>query len=123
MTTIFQPMSSCESRQPPAGRETTLRYLEIGGPIPAAAETGLAGPTLINVEALVEGEVLKTERRMRITAQLIETATDSHLWAETYERDLRDAVLLQGEVAESIAGAIRTKVTGRTRKAGWQLPR
>src|SRR5437764_14202260 len=65
----------------------------------------------LNVDALVEGEVLKSDRRVRITAQLIHTATDRHLWAETYERDLRDAVELQGEVAESIATAIRTKVT------------
>lgn len=65
----------------------------------------------LNVDALLEGEVLKTERRVRITAKLIEAATDRHLWAETYDRDLRDAVQLQGEVAESIASAIRTKVT------------
>jgi TolB-like protein/Tfp pilus assembly protein PilF len=69
----------------------------------------------LNIDAVVEGEVLKTERRVRITAQLIEAATDRHLWAETYDRDLRDAVELQGEVTQSIATAIRTKVTPEER--------
>ncbi|MFL6354792.1 MAG: hypothetical protein ACJ74Z_23480 [Bryobacteraceae bacterium] len=65
----------------------------------------------LNVEAVVEGEVLRSQNRVRVTAQLIETATDRHLWAETYQRDLRDVMELQGEVAESIATAIRATVT------------
>jgi TolB-like protein/Flp pilus assembly protein TadD len=80
----------------------------------------------LNVDALLEGEVLRSEHRIRINAQLIQAATDRHLWAETYERDLRDAVELQGEVAESIAYAIRTKVTpkehARLTRNGWVDP-
>jgi TolB-like protein/DNA-binding winged helix-turn-helix (wHTH) protein/Flp pilus assembly protein TadD len=85
-------------------RTSAMRYKRSRKPLVEIARE-------LNVDALVEGEVLKTDRRLRITAQLIEAATDRHLWAETYERDLRDAVQLQAEVAESIASAIRTKVT------------
>lgn len=48
---------------------------------------------------------------MRITAQLIRAATDQHLWAESYERDLSDVLALQGEIARGIAGEIRVKLT------------
>lgn len=85
-------------------RTSVMRYKRSRKPLPEIARA-------LRVDAVVEGEVLKTERRVRITAQLIEAATDRHIWAETYERDLRDAVELQGEVVESIATAIRTKVT------------
>jgi TolB-like protein/DNA-binding winged helix-turn-helix (wHTH) protein/Tfp pilus assembly protein PilF len=85
-------------------RTSAMRYKRTRKPLVEIARE-------LKVDALVEGEVLRTERRVRITAQLIEAATDRHLWAETYERDLRDAVQLQAEVAESIASAIRTKVT------------
>ena len=81
-----------------------MRYKHSPKPLPEIARA-------LRVDAVVEGEVLKTERRVRITAQLIEAATDRHLWAESYERDVRDAVELQGEVAESIVNAIRTEVT------------
>lgn len=63
------------------------------------------------MDAVVEGEVLNSENRVRITAQLIQTATDRHLWAETYERDLRHMVELQGEIAQSVVRAIRAKVS------------
>ncbi len=71
----------------------------------------------LNVDAIVEGEVLNSKQRVRVTAQLIQTATDRHLWAETYDRDLRDAVDLQAELAESISNAIKNRVTpaGRPR--------
>lgn len=65
----------------------------------------------LGVDAIVEGEVLQSQRRVRVTAQLIQAATDSHLWSETYERDLRKAVAWQGEVAEAIARAIRVNLT------------
>ena len=74
----------------------------------------------LNVDAVVDGEVLNSKQRVRVTAQLIQTATDGHLWAETYECDLRDAVELQSDVAESITKAIKARVTGaeRARLAG-----
>jgi TolB-like protein/lipoprotein NlpI len=65
----------------------------------------------LNVDAVVEGTVRRHGGRVRITAQLIDVATDRHLWAKNYERDLQDVLALQGEVAQAIAGEIQVKVT------------
>ena len=65
----------------------------------------------LNVDAIVEGSVLRAGTGVRITAQLIEGATDRHLWAESYERDLRDVLVLQGEVAHAIVREIELKIT------------
>jgi tetratricopeptide (TPR) repeat protein len=54
---------------------------------------------------------MRSGDRVRITAQLIEAATDRHLWAQSYERDLRDVLALQGEVARAIAGKIEVALT------------
>ena len=65
----------------------------------------------LNVEAVVEGSVTRSENRVRITAQLIEAQSDRHLWAKTYERDFQDILRLQDEVARDIAAEIRINVT------------
>src|SRR5437762_1352467 len=65
----------------------------------------------LEVNAIVEGTVLRAGRRVRITAQLIDAAKETHLWAESYERDLRDVLALQSEVAQAIAREIRIKLT------------
>ncbi len=65
----------------------------------------------LNVDAVLEGSVQKSGGRVRITAQLIEAPTDRHVWAKSYERDLRDALSLQSEVARAVAGEIRAAVT------------
>ncbi|MEE9216691.1 MAG: protein kinase [Anaerolineales bacterium] len=65
----------------------------------------------LRVDAVVEGSVLRAGDRVRITAQLIETATDRHLWADSYERDLSDVLGLQSEVARAIADEIKIKLT------------
>jgi serine/threonine-protein kinase len=65
----------------------------------------------LKVDAVVEGSVLRSGDRVRITAQLIDARTDRHLWAQSYERDLRDVLALQGEVAQAIANEIKIKVT------------
>ncbi len=52
----------------------------------------------LEVDAIVEGSVLRAGRRVRITAQLIDAAKEAHLWAESYERDLRNVLALQSEV-------------------------
>ena len=64
----------------------------------------------LNVEAVVEGTVLRAGGRVRITAQLIHAPTDRHLWAKSYERELRDVLALQAEVARAIAQAIQVEV-------------
>src|SRR2546427_1574601 len=65
----------------------------------------------LEVDAIVEGTVLRVGHRVRITAQLIDAAKETHLWAESYERDLRDVLALQAEVAQAIAREIRVKLT------------
>ena len=61
----------------------------------------------LNVDSVLEGSVLRAGDRVRITAQLIRASTDEHLWAETYDRDLKDVLPLQGEVARTIASQIK----------------
>ena len=63
------------------------------------------------MDGIVEGSVLRSGERVRITAQLIDASTDAHLWAESYERDLKDVLALQGEVARTIAGAVNVALT------------
>jgi tetratricopeptide (TPR) repeat protein len=60
----------------------------------------------LGVEAIVEGAVQRSSNRVRITSQLVNGATDQHLWAEEYDRDLSDVLLLQSEVAHDIARKI-----------------
>ena len=65
----------------------------------------------LEADAIVEGTVLRVGRRVRITAQLIDAPNETHLWAESYERDLRDVLALQAEVAHAIARQIQIKLT------------
>jgi adenylate cyclase len=65
----------------------------------------------LNVDGVVEGSVMRSSNRVRITAQLIEARSDQRLWAETYERDLADVLRLQGEVAQAIAQQIKVQLT------------
>jgi TolB-like protein/Tfp pilus assembly protein PilF len=65
----------------------------------------------LGVDVIVEGSVLREGNQVRITAQLIDSRTDQHLWARTYVRDLTSVLALQGEVAQEIADEIRINVT------------
>jgi TolB-like protein/DNA-binding winged helix-turn-helix (wHTH) protein/Tfp pilus assembly protein PilF len=65
----------------------------------------------LNVDAIVEGSVIRSGQRVRVTAQLVQAPTDQYLWAETYDRDLGDILKLQGEVANAIAGQVRAQLT------------
>jgi TolB-like protein/DNA-binding winged helix-turn-helix (wHTH) protein/Tfp pilus assembly protein PilF len=65
----------------------------------------------LNVDAVVEGSVLRSADRIRITAQLIDASTDRHIWAESYERDVRDVFALQNEVCMAIARRIQIEIT------------
>jgi TolB-like protein/DNA-binding winged helix-turn-helix (wHTH) protein/Tfp pilus assembly protein PilF len=69
----------------------------------------------LNVDAIVEGTVTRSENHVRITAQLIDAQTDRHLWAKSYERELKEVLALQDEVARDIAGEIRVKLTPEER--------
>jgi TolB-like protein/Tfp pilus assembly protein PilF len=65
----------------------------------------------LGVDGIVEGSVLRSEGRVRISVQLVHAPTDTHLWAESYERDMRDILVLQAEVTDAIAKQIQVKVT------------
>jgi tetratricopeptide (TPR) repeat protein len=65
----------------------------------------------LNVDAIVEGSAMLVGDRVRISTQLIETATDHHLWSNDYERDLKDILSLQKEVARAIASEINITLT------------
>lgn len=65
----------------------------------------------LNVDAVVEGTVQRSGDRVHVRAQLIHAASDSHLWASDYDRDSRDILDLQSEVARAIASEVRIKIT------------
>jgi TolB-like protein len=69
----------------------------------------------LGVDAVVEGSVLRSRGRVRITAQLIRAATDRHLWANAYEGDMRDVLQLQSQVAEAITGEVKLILTEQER--------
>jgi TolB-like protein/DNA-binding winged helix-turn-helix (wHTH) protein/Tfp pilus assembly protein PilF len=80
------------------------RYKETKRPLPEIAKE-------LGVDAVVEGTVMRAGDRVRITVQLIDARSDRHLWAESYERDFRDILALQDEVAERITGEVGTNLT------------
>ena len=65
----------------------------------------------LNVDAVVEGTVLRAGDQVRITAQLIDASTDKHIWSQSYEGELRDTLALQDRVARAIAGQIQINLT------------
>lgn len=65
----------------------------------------------LNVDAVVEGSVLRVGERVQITAQLIQTQPEQHLWAQTYDRHLRDILSLHTDLARTIANQVNVKLT------------
>ena len=68
----------------------------------------------LGVDAVVEGSVLRAGDRVKVTAQLIDGTSDRHIWAESYERDLKDVLGLQAEVAQAVAREVGIKLTPQT---------
>jgi TolB-like protein/Flp pilus assembly protein TadD len=85
-------------------RTSSMQYKDARKPLGQIARE-------LNVDAIVEGTMLRAHDRVRITAQLIDATKESHLWAESYERDLRDVLALQSEVAQAIAREIQVRLT------------
>jgi len=85
-------------------RTSVMRYKLTNKGLPEIARE-------LNVDGIVEGSVLRSGQRVRITAQLLHAPTDKHLWAETYDRDLGDVLKLQSEVAQAIAQQVRVQLT------------
>jgi serine/threonine protein kinase/tetratricopeptide (TPR) repeat protein len=73
--------------------------------------------TQLGVENILEGSVQKAADQVRVTVQLINAQTDSHVWAETYDRKLTDIFALESEVAKGIAESLEAKLTGREEQA------
>lgn len=91
-------------------RTSVMTYKHARKPLPEIARE-------LNVDAVVEGTVLRSGDRVRITAQLIEAASDKHLWAQSYEGDLRDTLELQSKVARAIADQIQIKLNPQEQAA------
>jgi len=69
----------------------------------------------LNVDAVIEGSVVRLGDKIRISVQLIRADTDEHFWSETYDREVGDALALESEVAQDIAGRVQATVTGAER--------
>ena len=97
-------------------RTSIMRYKGVKKPLSQIGEE-------LNVDAIVEGSVIRAGKRVRLTVQLLHAAKDRHLWAMTYDRDLGDVLALQKELADSIANEINVKIRApiRRRSAGRRL--
>jgi TolB-like protein/DNA-binding winged helix-turn-helix (wHTH) protein/Flp pilus assembly protein TadD len=91
-------------------RTSTMAYKRTRKPLAEIARE-------LNVEAVVEGSVVRSGDYVRISAQLIEAPADRQLWAESFEGDLRDALALQSSVARTIVGQIRATLVGQEQAA------
>jgi len=86
-------------------RTSVMRFKSTDVSAPEIAKT-------LNVDALVEGSVLREGSHIRVHAQLIRGATDEHFWSETYDRELPDALALESDIAQSVARKVEVTVTG-----------
>jgi TolB-like protein/DNA-binding winged helix-turn-helix (wHTH) protein/Tfp pilus assembly protein PilF len=91
-------------------RTSVMTYKHARKPLPQIARE-------LNVDAVVEGTVLRSGDQVRITAQLIEASTDKHLWSQSYEGELRDTLALQNQVARAIADQIRINLNPQEQAA------
>jgi len=85
-------------------RTSTMRYKGTKAPLPQIARE-------LSVDAVVEGSVLWSGDRVRINAQLSDAPNDRSLWSESYERDLKDVLALQRELAQAITQQVRVELT------------
>src|SRR6202049_2702995 len=91
-------------------RTSVMAYKGARKPLPQIARE-------LNVDAVVEGSVLRSGDQVRVTAQLIEASTDKHLWSQSYEGELRDTLALQSRMARAIADQIRINLTPQEQAA------
>lgn len=90
-------------------RSTAMAYKGTRKPLSQIAQE-------LNVDAVVEGTVLRVGSRVRITAELVRVSTDRHLWAETYESQMGDVLALQNRVSSAIVNEIRINLTPEDRE-------
>ena len=91
-------------------RASTQRYKSSPDDLPQIAKR-------LGVANILEGSVQKTADRVRVTVQLINAATDAHLWGETYDRNLTDVFAAESDIARAIADTLRAKLTGSEQNA------
>jgi serine/threonine-protein kinase len=91
-----------------SARPSVLRYQKIDRPL-----RQIAGE--LGVGALITGTVLRSGNRVRITAHLIDPATEQQLWADSYEREVRDVLALQNEIVAAIARQVQLQLSPRDR--------
>jgi len=91
-------------------RTSVMTYKHARKPLPQIARE-------LNVDAVVEGTVLRSGDQVRITAQLIEASSDKHLWSQSYEGEFRDTLALQNQVARAIADQIRINLNPQEQAA------
>jgi len=96
-------------------RTSVMRYKKSNKTLPEIARE-------MNVDGIVEGTVQRSGEEIRITAQLIHGPADKHVWADSYQRNVRDVFALQQEVAQDIARQIQTRVT-QTGHVASEMPR
>jgi serine/threonine protein kinase/tetratricopeptide (TPR) repeat protein len=101
---LIRELTKIKALQRVISRTSVMRYKETEKSMPEIARE-------LNVDVVVEGSVLLVGERVRITAQLIEARADQHIWADSYERDLRNILALQKELARAIAKEIKIAVT------------
>jgi TolB-like protein/DNA-binding winged helix-turn-helix (wHTH) protein/Flp pilus assembly protein TadD len=70
---------------------------------------------MLGVDAVVEGSVMRDGGRIRVRAQLIRAATDEHIWTESYDRELRDVLAMDADVAQAVARKVEVTITGEER--------
>jgi TolB-like protein/DNA-binding winged helix-turn-helix (wHTH) protein/Tfp pilus assembly protein PilF len=96
-------------------RTSTMHYRDSRKSLPEIAKE-------LGVDAVVEGSVARSGNRIRIDAQLIQASMDRHLWAKGYERDIQDVLVLQSEVARTIASEVQIQLTQTERARLQQTP-
>jgi TolB-like protein/Tfp pilus assembly protein PilF len=89
-------------------RTSVNQYLKTRKPIREVAQE-------LGVDAIVEGTVSRAGDRLRVTANLIQVSPEKHIWAHSYDRDLRDVLALQNEIASAITAGVQGKLTPRQR--------
>ncbi len=90
-------------------RTSAMQYNSRKKPLPQIARE-------LHVDAIVEGGVMRSGGRVRITAQLVKAENDRQIWVESYERELRDVLALQNEIAGDIAERVQAEITAEDRR-------
>jgi TolB-like protein len=96
-------------------RTSTMQYKTTSKGVPEIGRE-------LNADAVIEGSVVRSGDRVRITAQLVDARSDQHLWARSYERDFDDVLALQNQIAGAIADEIRSGSRPRRRRGSARCP-